>query len=46
LWGLVAAGTLDPLVSSQLRLDQLIDGLVALDGRATTGRVMLVPNGA
>jgi len=46
LWGLVAAGTLDPLVSRELALDELIDGLVALDGRATTGRVMLVPTSA
>ena len=43
LWGLVADGTLEPLVSSELALDELMDGLVALNNRGTTGRVMLMP---
>ena len=45
LWGLVAAGTLEPLVSSELALDDLMQGLMALNNRGTTGRVMLLPNG-
>jgi NADPH:quinone reductase len=43
LWPQVADGTLDPLVSSELALDDLMDGLVALSNRGTTGRVMLIP---
>ena len=45
LWQLVANGTLDPLVSRELELDQLMEGLMALNNRGTTGRVMLLPQG-
>ena len=43
LWPQVADGTLDPLGSRELALDELMDGLVALSNRGTTGRVMLIP---
>jgi NADPH:quinone reductase-like Zn-dependent oxidoreductase len=44
LWEMVSDGTLDPLVSRELRLEELMGGLVDLSGRKTTGRVMLRPD--
>ncbi len=44
LWEMVSNGTLDPLVSRELRLEELMGGLVDLSGRKTTGRVMLRPD--
>ena len=44
LWELVASGRLEPLVSSELQLADLNNGLIALSNRATTGRVLLRPN--
>ncbi len=44
LWEMVSNGTLDPLVSRELRLEDLVDGLVDLSARKTTGRVMLRPD--
>tara|TARA_B100000131_G_C17776552_1_gene475534 strand:- start:369 stop:560 length:192 start_codon:yes stop_codon:yes gene_type:complete len=44
LWGLVATGALDPLVSKELSLDDLMEGLIDLSTRKTTGRVMLRPD--
>ena len=44
LWGLVGSGALDPLVSKELTLDNLMEGLVDLSSRKTTGRVMLRPD--
>ena len=44
LWEMVSNGTLDPLVSRELRLEELMSGLVDLSGRKTTGRVMLRPD--
>jgi NADPH2:quinone reductase len=43
LWGLVSSGALEPLVSRELSLEDLMVGLVDLDNRRTTGRVLLVP---
>ena len=44
LWELVGSGALDPLVSKELTLDNLMEGLVDLSTRKTTGRVMLRPD--
>ena len=44
LWEMVSNGTLDPLVSRELRLEDLVDALVDLSARKTTGRVMLRPD--
>ena len=44
LWELVGSGALDPLVSKELTLDNLMEGLVDLSSRKTTGRVMLRPD--
>ena len=44
LWEMVSSGTLDPLVSRELRLDDLMEGLVDLSARKTTGRVLLRPD--
>ncbi len=44
LWEMVSNGTLDPLVSRELRLDELMSGLVDLSARRTTGRVLLRPD--
>ena len=44
LWDLVSSGALDPLVSKELTLDNLMEGLVDLSSRKTTGRVMLRPD--
>ena len=44
LWPQVADGRLDPLVSQELPLDGLIDGLRDLHERKTTGRVLLRPD--
>jgi len=44
IWPQVANGTLDPLVSQELPLDGLIDGLRDLHERRTTGRVLLRPD--
>ncbi len=43
LWRWAADGTLEPLISSELPLDDLIGGLRALSNRETTGRVLLLP---
>ena len=44
LWEMVSNGTLDPLVSKELRLEELMSGLVDLSARKTTGRVLLRPD--
>ncbi len=44
LWELVGSGALDPLVSKELPLEGLMEGLVDLSTRKTTGRVMLRPD--
>ena len=44
LWKLVASGRLEPLVSSELQLGELNDGLIALSNRSSTGRLLLRPN--
>jgi|TARA_B110000444_G_scaffold183098_1_gene172043 NADPH2:quinone reductase len=44
LWEMVASGTLDPLVSQELHLEDLMDGLISLSNRGTTGRVLLRPD--
>lgn len=44
LWEMVSNGTLDPLVSRELRLEDLVDALVDLSARKTTGRLMLRPD--
>jgi NADPH2:quinone reductase len=44
LWELVANGSLDPLVSQELSLENLMEGLIGLSERKTTGRVMLRPD--
>ena len=44
LWELVGSGALDPLLSKELTLDNLMVGLVDLSSRKTTGRVMLRPD--
>ena len=44
LWDLVATGALDPLVSKELSLDDLMEGLIDLSTRKTTARVMLRPD--
>ena len=44
LWEMVSNGTLDPLVSKELRLEELMSGLVDLSDRKTTGRVLLRPD--
>ena len=44
LWPQMANGTLKPLVSQEIPLDGLLDGLRALHNRETTGRVLLLPD--
>ena len=44
LWELVGSGALAPLVSKELHLENLMDGLIDLSSRKTTGRVMLRPD--
>ena len=44
LWELVVSGALAPLVSKELHLEDLMDGLIDLSSRKTTGRVMLRPD--
>ena len=44
LRGLVAGGAMAPLVSKELSLDDLMEGLIDLSTRKTTGRVMLRPD--
>jgi NADPH2:quinone reductase len=43
LWASAEAGELDPYISRSLGLEDLLDGLVSLSNRATTGRVLFVP---
>ncbi|WP_419840909.1 NADPH:quinone oxidoreductase family protein [Candidatus Poriferisodalis sp.] len=44
IWPQVANGTLEPLISRQLPLEGLLDGLRDLHERRTTGRVLLRPD--
>lgn len=44
LWPQIASGDIAPLVSRELPLAELPDGLRALAGRQTTGRVLLRPD--
>ena len=44
LWELVGSGALVPFVSKELHLENLMEGLVDLSSRKTTGRVMLRPD--
>ncbi len=44
IWPQVANGTLDPLISQELPLEGLLEGLRDLHERRTTGRVLLRPD--